>query len=249
MIPIYTDGACSRNGYMDAKAGIGVFFGDNDSRNVSEAVGGEYKQTNNVAELLAFIRAIKIVINDGGKYKIYTDSEYVIKCATNFNKWLKTKEKSEIKNFELVCELYELVEKNNIKYEHVKAHTGLTDEHSYGNEQADKLANNAIGVSDVAVAKRIKLSVPFEAKDKAKELGAKWNKEGKFWYYDGSDADNLAKLQKLEVKEYHLNIPFASKDMAKGFGAKWDGNCKKWYYTDNMDPEKIAKLLKISSKK
>ena len=30
MIPIYTDGACSKNGYVDAKAGIGVFFGDND---------------------------------------------------------------------------------------------------------------------------------------------------------------------------------------------------------------------------
>jgi hypothetical protein len=37
--------------------------------------------------------------------------------------------------------------------------------------------------------------------------------------------------------------------MAKGLGAKWDSNAKKWYYTDNMDPEKIAKLLKISSKK
>ena len=249
MIPIYTDGACSRNGYPDAKAGIGVFFCDNDSRNVSEVVCKEYKQTNNVAELLAFMRAIKIVIGDKDrKYKIYTDSEYVIKCATNFNKWLKTKEKSEIKNFELVQELYQLVEKNNIKYEHVKAHTGLTDEHSYGNEQADKLANNAIGVEAVA-SKRIKLSVPFEAKDKAKEYGAKWDKEGKFWYYDGSDTDNLAKLQKLEVKEYHLNIPFASKDIAKGLGAKWDNNIKKWYYTDNMDPEKIAKLLKISTKK
>lgn len=247
MIPIYTDGACSRNGYPDAKAGIGVFFCDNDSRNVSEIVGGEYKQTNNVAELLAFMKAIKIVIGDGRKYRIYTDSEYVIKCATNFNKWLKTKEKSEIKNFELVCELYELVEKNNIKYEHVKAHTGLTDEHSYGNEQADKLANNAIGVLEVA--KKIRLSVPFEAKDKAKELGARWDKDSKVWYYEGSDSDVIAKLQALEVKQYHLNIPFASKDIAKGLGAKWDGSLKKWYYTDNMDPEKIAKLLKISTKK
>lgn len=252
MIPIYTDGACSRNGYPNAKAGIGVFFCDNDPRNVSEEVGSEYKQTNNVAELLAFMRAIKIVIGDERKYKIYTDSEYVIKCATNFNKWLKTKEKSEIKNFELVCELYELVEKNNIKYEHIKAHTGLTDEHSYGNEQADKLANNAIGVQDVKAVKAVKavkLSVPFEAKDKAKELGARWNKDGKFWYYDGLDTDVIAKLRELEVKQYHLNIPFASKDMAKGLGAKWDGSLKKWYYTDNMDPDKIAKLLKISTKK
>ena len=99
MIPIYTDGACSKNGYAYAKAGIGVFFGDNDERNVSALVNSDYKQTNNVAELLAFIRAIKIVANDGNKYIIYTDSEYVIKCATKFNSWLKKKEKSEIKNF------------------------------------------------------------------------------------------------------------------------------------------------------
>jgi ribonuclease HI len=246
MIPIYTDGACSKNGYSDAKAGIGVFFGDNDERNVSEIVDSNvYKQTNNVAELLAFIRAIKIVKDDGKKYKIYTDSEYVIKCATNFNKWLQKKDKSEIKNFELVEELYQLVEQNNIKYEHIKAHTGLTDEHSYGNEQADKLANNAIGVETI---KRIRLCVPFESKDKAKELGAKWDKENKHWFYEGSDNDIIAKLQALEVKEHHLNIPFASKDIAKGLGAKWDANVKKWYYTDNMDPEKIVKLLKISTK-
>ena len=65
MIPIYTDGACSKNGYPDAKAGIGVFFCDNDERNISEAVDKSYKQTNNVAELLAFIKAIKIVKDDG----------------------------------------------------------------------------------------------------------------------------------------------------------------------------------------
>ena len=48
MIPIYTDGACSKNGYVEAKAGIGVFFGDNDERNVSALVDSGYKQTNNV---------------------------------------------------------------------------------------------------------------------------------------------------------------------------------------------------------
>ena len=93
MIPIYTDGACSKNGYAEAKAGIGVFFSDNDERNVSALVDSGYKQTNNVAELLACIRAIKIVANDGNKYIIYTDSEYVIKCSTKFNSWLKKKRK------------------------------------------------------------------------------------------------------------------------------------------------------------
>jgi|TARA_B110000483_G_C18101420_1_gene505949 ribonuclease HI len=244
MIPIYTDGACSKNGYPDAKAGIGVFFCDNDERNISEAVDKSYKQTNNVAELLAFIKAIKIVKDDGKRYTIYTDSEYVIKCATNFKKWLQKKDKSEIKNFELVSELYKLVEQNNIKYEHIRAHTGLSDEHSYGNEQADKLANNSIGLE---VVKRICLSIPFESKDNAKALGAKWDKDIKHWFYEGSDNDIITKLKALEVKEHHLNISFGNKDTAKGLGAKWDASVKKWYYTDNMDAEKIAKLLKLST--
>jgi ribonuclease HI len=33
---VYTDGACSGNGGSNARGGIGVFFGDNDPRNVSE---------------------------------------------------------------------------------------------------------------------------------------------------------------------------------------------------------------------
>ena len=244
MIPIYTDGACSKNGYPEAKAGIGIFFADNDPRNVSSIVDKDkYKQTNNVAELLAFIIAIKIVANDGNKYKIYTDSEYVIKCATKFANWLKKKDKTEIKNYELVEELYQLVEKYNIKYEHIKAHTGFDDEHSYGNEQADKLANDAIGVETL---KRISLSIPFDSKDKAKELGAKWDKDLKRWYYEGNEDDIIEQLKKLEIKEHYLNIAFADKDKAKGLGAKWDGNVKKWFYLDNLDTDKIAKLLKLS---
>jgi ribonuclease HI len=35
---IYTDGACRSNGKDNAIAGYGVFFGDNDIRNVSAKV-------------------------------------------------------------------------------------------------------------------------------------------------------------------------------------------------------------------
>ena len=33
---VYTDGACIHNGKPNAKAGMGVFFGYNDSRNISD---------------------------------------------------------------------------------------------------------------------------------------------------------------------------------------------------------------------
>lgn len=244
MIPVYTDGACSKNGSEDAKAGIGIFFGDNDSRNISKIVPkDQFKQTNNVAELLAFITAIKLIASDNKKYKIYTDSEYVIKCATKFDTWIKKKDKSEIKNFELVQELYQLVEQYNIKYEHIKAHTGLDDEHSYGNEQADKLANNAIGVETI---KKIVLNIPFDSKDTAKELGAKWDKDIKKWFYEGTDSTIIEQLKKLEVKQHYLNILFADKNKAKDLGAKWDANVKKWFYVDSLDADKIAGLLKLS---
>ena len=70
-IVVYTDGACVNNGKPDARAGYGVYFGEGDKRNVSESYKGP--QTNNVAELLAIIRALTILkgeIVGGVKVKI-----------------------------------------------------------------------------------------------------------------------------------------------------------------------------------
>ena len=59
MICIYTDGSCINNGKKNAKAGIGVYFGKDDKRNISKRIKG--KQTNNIAELKAILKAIKIL--------------------------------------------------------------------------------------------------------------------------------------------------------------------------------------------
>lgn len=58
----YTDGACSNNGRKNALAGIGIFFGINDTRNISKNIKG--KQTNNTAELSAIIETYSIIEND-----------------------------------------------------------------------------------------------------------------------------------------------------------------------------------------
>ncbi|KAJ3009913.1 UNVERIFIED_CONTAM: Ribonuclease H1, partial [Siphonaria sp. JEL0065] len=50
-LTIYTDGACGGNGKRNARGGIGVFFGEGDTRNISEPLPGPV-QTNNRAELL-----------------------------------------------------------------------------------------------------------------------------------------------------------------------------------------------------
>ena len=72
-INVYTDGACSRNGQPNAKAGLGVYFGDDDYRNYGARIGG--KQTNNRAEVMAILSAADILyreIQAGYKINIYS---------------------------------------------------------------------------------------------------------------------------------------------------------------------------------
>lgn len=145
---VYTDGACSNNGTKYAKAGMGVYFGENDIRNVSRIVGG--RQTNNVAELSAIIEAYSIIESDiksGKKIYIATDSKYCIICATTYgDKMNRDNWRNNIPNKELVKTLYKLYNRNitNVKLKHVKAHTLNKDTHSIGNFHADRLATEAI---------------------------------------------------------------------------------------------------------
>ena len=198
MIKIFTDGACSHNGGKQAKAGIGIYIADNHPKNTRERIQG--KQTNNTAELSAVIKVFSLFQNDiesGQDIMIYTDSEYVLKCCGYFgeksekNGW-KNK-KGFIANHELVKQIYELYHSyDNVNLQHIKAHTGKTDELSKGNEEADRLANLAIGKM---VSKRVYLNVPFERKEEAKQLGAKWNPQKKKWYCENTD--DLHKLLQL----------------------------------------------------
>jgi ribonuclease HI len=146
---VYTDGACSNNGKKNAVAGIGIFFGVDDLRNISKKIQG--KQTNNTAELTAIIETYSIIEKDvlnGKQIAIVTDSEYAIKCVSSYGeKCCKKEWKVDIPNQELVKTAYELYkDKQNIQFIHIKAHTDNTDIHSFGNDHADKLANKAIGL-------------------------------------------------------------------------------------------------------
>tara|TARA_Y100001936_G_C16064865_1_gene666531 strand:+ start:1781 stop:2383 length:603 start_codon:yes stop_codon:yes gene_type:complete len=149
-IKVFTDGSCSMNGMKGAKAGIGIYFSEDDERNVSKRING--KQTNNTAELSAIIEVFHILKDEielGKQITIYTDSEYVIRCCTSYGEkcytsnWKKTK--GEIPNVELLKELYTLYKKyDNVKVEWIRAHTNLSDDLSKGNDGADRLANMSI---------------------------------------------------------------------------------------------------------
>ena len=141
---VYTDVACSKIGTRAASAGIGIFFGDDDPRNVSAKLLG--KQTNNLAELTAIVQTHAIIRTDlfsGKKVAIVSDSEYAIKCVSTYGeKCYKQNWNVDIPNKELVKIAYELYKDhpNNVRFIHIRAHTQKTDIHSIGNDQADKLA-------------------------------------------------------------------------------------------------------------
>ena len=77
---VWTDGAsvCNQDSRF-RRAGCGVFFSINDNRNCSFTLPGR-EQTNNRAELLAVITAMKI---HDGNLEIRSDSEYVVRTANS----------------------------------------------------------------------------------------------------------------------------------------------------------------------
>ena len=215
-IKVFTDGACSMNGSVNAKAGIGIYFSEDDQRNVSKTlqnlwvkgrgtISNKIKQTNNTAELSAVIEVFSVLedeIEQGRNVIIYTDSEYVIKCCTSYGEKCEKKnwkkKRGEIPNVELIKQAYSLYKQyDNVKLEWIKAHTNQTDELSIGNEGADKLANMSIGEEEC----------PY----------------------------NSPINQILKDKKVYLNVPFSKKDFAKSNGAKWDQDKKKWYYTEDLN--------------
>ena len=146
---VYTNSSCLNNGKKNAVAGFGIYFGENDIRNISQKVIG--KQSNNTGELGAILHLYDIIENDilsGKKIGIVSDSEYAIMCATTYGKkcndthWIK-----DIPNKDMVKKVFELYnDKHNIVFLHIMSHTDKTDIHSIGNVTADKLANKAIGL-------------------------------------------------------------------------------------------------------
>ncbi len=213
---VYTDGSCRGNGKATPLAGIGVFFGEGDSRNVSRKLRG--KQTNNAAELAAVIDAFELIqesLSKGDQYVIVTDSEYVIKCITSYGKrcalagWTK-----EIPNKALVRKAYHsYAAYSNVSFMHVMAHTKSDSPHARGNAEADRLANEgALSAAKEALipvevepskiwsspgSHRIDLKVAYAEKEEAKRMGARWDPVAKVWH---TVATNIALIERFSNK-------------------------------------------------
>ncbi|CRP88680.1 ribonuclease HI [Pseudomonas aeruginosa] len=135
---IYTDGSALGN---PGPGGYGVYAKyKGEEFTLSK---GYYKTTNNRQELMSVIAALE-EFGPNIKVDIFTDSQYVIKCATKWmrgwirNNWMGYNSGQPVKNRDLLEVLNELLKKNKVKFHWVKGHSG--DE---GNEKADQLAKDA----------------------------------------------------------------------------------------------------------
>ena len=136
MIELWTDGSASPN---PGPGGFAVIEMVNGSAK-PVALGNEKNSTNIRMEGKAMIAAIKYA--NGRECEIHSDSEFWINVLTKWaSGWKKNgwkKKTGEIKNLELVKELYELYEANPVKLIWVRGHVGTEL-----NEMADEWANKA----------------------------------------------------------------------------------------------------------
>ena len=88
------------------------------------------------------------------------------------------------------------------------------------------------------------LSVPFEEKDLAKELGAKFDRETKSWYVpEGKDLEPFERWKPtLQHEKMWIKAPYEMHEQIKKLGAKYDANAKCWYVPENVDLKPFENL-------
>ena len=160
LVIVFTDGACRNNGKPNARASIGLFWGNNNPLNVSRRLELDGKATNNVAELTAILEALRLCAEhfQGHPVHLYTDSEL---CFNTFTKWASKWEArgwvksdgGEIKNVGLIKDCWQLLRASTatITFFHCPSHkkAPLNKESKayviwHGNHMADTLANEAL---------------------------------------------------------------------------------------------------------
>lgn len=148
-ITVFTDGSFMKNKKTnEIKSGYGIYFPHEELPNVSRPFT-HTPLTNQRAELYAIYKAIYYITKklDVNKIIIYTDSEYSIKSLTVWikqwkkNNWM-TKNNKQVKNLDIINKIDNLINnfQGEVKFIHVRSHTGKKDNLSIWNDQVDKLA-------------------------------------------------------------------------------------------------------------
>jgi ribonuclease HI len=138
-VTIYTDGSSLKNrdgGFFGGAGAVLIYNGK--EKHISIPIEGG---TNNISELSAPLFALQC-LKEPCNVQILTDSQYVIKCLTEWiigwkRKGWKT-QKGDVKNKSLIQALDTECKKHNVSWKWVKGHNG--DQY---NEIADQLAVKA----------------------------------------------------------------------------------------------------------
>ena len=172
-VTIYTDGSCSGNPGPGGYAAILI-----SGKTEKEICGGEKETTNNRMELRAPIEALK-ALKEPCEVDMFCDSAYVINC---FDKgwiydWEKAgwkKKQGELKNIDLLKELYKLCNVHKVNWNKVKGHA----DDEYNNrcdklavEQTEKYKKAAPAVSEVSdeFSREVEYEGPLFEKPESKE--------------------------------------------------------------------------------
>jgi len=201
---IFVDGSTVNNGKQDAIGGFSVYIPSlNINLSYSLKSSNTMIVTNQIAELIACIIGIETALKhkeskDKTLY-VYTDSKYVINCATVWNmKWIKngwrTTKNKNIENLWLIYKLINLVNNNLVIFKHINSHqpeptvSKNTEEYIAweGNRIVDEYARNA--TKSVLMAEtNIKVM--------------NWNTLIKYLYNEVKDNNNIP----IKLKEFYDN--------------------------------------------
>ena len=159
MLHIFTDGACPSNGYKAAKAAFSVVFWNLEGRTepfgLAEPVPPNEPQTNQRAELRAVKKSFDEIQARGlkGPITIWTDSEYVRKCVTEWGPqwkargWRRAANATKpLEHLDILKPMIDYFEASQhfIRFQHVAAHSKKKDFPYCGNHMADALAVAAV---------------------------------------------------------------------------------------------------------
>ncbi len=131
-VEIWTDGACSNNGKVNAKASWAFVSGEHEE---SGLVDG--KQTNNRGEALAIYHGLKWAAEKGYKnIKLHSDSQITLHGVIKHPERVK-------ENRDIFQKIHDVVTEHNLKIDYVKVagHAG-----DINNERADRLATQLVGL-------------------------------------------------------------------------------------------------------
>ncbi|EGT44649.1 hypothetical protein CAEBREN_22993 [Caenorhabditis brenneri] len=187
---VFTDGSCRNQGKSNAKAGFGVFWGDDHPNNHSGKVDG--LQDNNRAELFAACHAIRQALRLGyRKIRILSDSEFVR---------LVIQKPQDFENKMAYIDYHDLIQSINlmrrsieVSVEYVKAHSG-----HYGNVKADGLAKIGVRTVSLEMIARYTKKIRKFAAGREKDSG---KLEGKGQKKSESSQPVRAKMPKMVLKE------------------------------------------------